>query len=197
MKPKNLLNVFAAFILMASTAALTTACSNEDNPTIPLEDVNKGIVINLDSIVIKPYLQMGASLANVEAYMQKNYADWTYRGNYQKGESLLIVGYIKGNQNITYAFGTTPAYSLYMSSYGFDNSEMPFPVIKAELERNGFIYKGKLNFEIPDASNIYHMFVSADGSIEAQFVLWGEGNRWSIGFQPLDENDLNYLEPVN
>ena len=34
-------------------------------------------------------------------------------------------------------------------------------------------------------------------SDEVQFARWENDNRWAIGFQPLDEDDLNYLEPVN
>lgn len=180
------------------TSAVLTACSDkDDNPVSPLEDVNKGIVINLESIVIKPYLQLGASLADVEAYMQENYADWTYTKDDQREGPTFSTRYRKDNKVILFSFYNTPVSSLRLSQYGFENSELPFPAIKAELERNGFIYQGKLNFEFPGAADVYQMFLSADSSIEVQFARWQEGNRWAIGFLPFDESDMDYLEPVN
>ena len=75
---KKYLMTLAAVLCCAMTTVVFTACSsNEDNPTFPSIDVNNGVVINLGSIVIKPYLQFGASLADVEAYMKANYPDWT------------------------------------------------------------------------------------------------------------------------
>lgn len=75
---KKYLMTLVAVLCCAMTTVVFTACSsNEDNPTFPSVDVNKGVVINLGSIVIKPYLQFGASLADVEKYMKENYPDWT------------------------------------------------------------------------------------------------------------------------
>ena len=180
------------------TMAVLTACSDkDDNPVIPSEDVNKGIVINLGSIVIKPYMQLGASLADVEAYMKKNYADWTYTKDDQREGPTFSTRYRKDNKVVLFSFYNTLVGSLRLTEYGFENSEIPFPTIKAELERNGFIYQGKLNFEFPGAADVFQMFLSADQSIEVQYARWEEDNRWGIGFQNLDEDDLNYLEPVN
>ena len=148
-------------------------------------------------MVIKPYMLFGASLADVEAYMQENYADWTCTTDDPREGPVFTTNYRKDNKVIVFSFYNTTVGSLRMSEYGFENSELPFPAIKAELERNGFIYQGKLNFEFPGAADVYQMFLSADSSIEVQFARWEEENRWGIGFQPLDEDDLNYLEPVN
>ena len=189
---------FAAVLCCAMTMAVMTACSDkDDDPVIPSEDVNKGIAINLGSIVIKPYMQYGTSLADVEAYMQKNYGDWTYTKDDQQEGQIFYTKYRKDNEVISYAFYNTPAGSLRLSTYGFENTDISFSEIKAELERNGFIYQGKLNFEFPTAADVYQLFLSADRSIEVQFARWENDNRWAIGFQPLDEDDLNYLEPVN
>jgi hypothetical protein len=189
---------FTAVLCCAMTMAVLTACSdNDDDPVIPSENVNKGIVINLGSIVIKPYMLFGASLADVEAYMQKNYGDWAYTKEDQQEGQIFYTRYRNGNKVISYAFNNTPAGSLRLATYGFENTEISFPEIKAELERNGFIYQGKLNFEFPTAADEYQLFLSADRCIEVQFARWENDNRWAIGFQPLDEDDLNYLEPVN
>ena len=192
---RKILIALTAILCCAMTAAVLTACSDkDDNPIIPSEDVNKGIVINIGSIVIKPYLQFGTSLADVEAYMQKNYANRTYTKEDQGEGPTFTERYIIDNKIILFSFYNTPVGSLRLSQYGFENSEIPFSTIKAELERNGFIYQGKLNFEIPGAADVYQMFLSADKSIEVQFARWEESNRWCIGFQLFDEDDMNYLE---
>lgn len=186
-----------AVLCCAMTAAVLTACSDDNNLVFSSADVNKGIVINLGSNVIKPYLQFGASLADVEAYMQENYADWTYTKDDQREGPTFTTQYRKENNVMVFFFYNTTVGSLRSAEYGFENSEISFSAIKAELERNGFIYQGKLNFEFPGAADVYQMFLSADNSIEVQFARWEEDNRWGIGFQPLDEDDMNYLEPVN
>lgn len=189
---------FAAVLCCAMTMAVLTACSdNDDDPVILSENVNKGVVINLGSIVIKPYMLFGALLPDVEAYMQKNYADWAYTNEGQQEGQIFYTRYRNGNKVISYAFNNTPAGSLRLATYGFENTDISFPEIEAELERNGFIYQGKLNFEFPTAADEYQLFLTADRSIEVQFARWENDNRWAIGFQPLDEDDLNYLEPVN
>ena len=163
-----------------------------------LEPINKGVVINLGSIVIKPYLQFGALQADVEAYMQENFADWTCTKSDQQERSFFPIRYRKDNRIIVFAFDNALVGSLRMATYGFENSEMSFPAIKAELERNGFIYQGKLNYhDIPDIADVYQMFLSADKSLEVQFVRWEQSNKWALGFQTFDENDLNYLETEN
>ena len=186
-----------AVLCCAMTAAVLTACSDDNNLVISSADVNKGIVINLGSNVIKPYLKFGASLADVEAYMQENYADWTYTKDDQREGPTFTAQYRKENNVMVFFFYNTTVGSLRLAEYGFENLEISFSAIKAELERNGFIYQGKLNFEFPGAADVYQMFLSADNSIEVQFARWEEDNKWGIGFQPLDEDDMNYLEPVN
>lgn len=194
---KKIFMVLTAVLCCAMTAAVLTACSDDDNLVIPSADVNKGIVINLDSIVIKPYLQFGASLADVEAYMQKNYADWAYTKEDQREGPIYSIKYNKDNQDIIFAFDNAPVLNLRLTTYVFKNSEISFSAIRAELERKGFIYQGKLNYELPNAADVYQMFLPADSSIEVQFASWEQSNTWAIGFQTFDESDLNYLEPVN
>lgn len=65
---KKLLMTAAAIMLLMTLSVQTTSCSKE---TDTME-----IVINLDSIVIKPYVKFGAPLADVKAYMAQNFADY-------------------------------------------------------------------------------------------------------------------------
>ena len=191
----------AAVLCCAMTTVVFTACSsNEDNPTFPSIDVNNGVVINLGSIVIKPYLQFGASLADVEKYMKENYADWTDNNPnalneyQQQGGSTWKKTYTKDNMTIKYLFGNASGGSLLLVSYGF-NSPISLPAVKAELERNGFTYEGVLKFDDYDA-DVCNLFLSADKTIETQLSYWAkDGGSWSISFQNLDEYDLQFLVP--
>ena len=110
--------VLTIVLCCVMTTAVLTACSDkDDNPAIPSADVNKGIVINLGSIVIKPYMLFGASLAEVEAYMQENYADWTYTTDDQREGPTFTTRYRKDNKVMVFAFNNTPVGSLRLSEY--------------------------------------------------------------------------------
>ena len=58
----------AAITLLMTMVMPMTSCTKETDTT--------AIVINLDSIVIKPYLNFGTPLADAEKYMAENYADY-------------------------------------------------------------------------------------------------------------------------
>ena len=198
---KNFMTL-AAVLCCAMTMALFSACLNDnnDNPTVPSGGVNKGIVIDLNSTVIKPYLQFGASLADVEKYMKENYPDWTdndpdaLNEYQQQGGTTWKKTYTKNNSTIKYLFGNDTGGSLLLVSYGF-NSPISLPAVKTELERNGFTYEGILKFDDYDA-DICNLFLSADKTIEAQLSYWAkDGGSWSLSFQNLDENDLQFLVP--
>ena len=61
---RKILMVAAALTLLMTMVVPITSCTKEKD--------NKEIVINLDSIVIKPYLKFGTPLADVEKYMAEN-----------------------------------------------------------------------------------------------------------------------------
>ena len=185
----------AAVLCCAMTTVVFTACSNEDNPTFPSIDVNNGVVINLGDIVIKPYLQFGASLADVEKYMFQNYADYKAKDT-EALQSITInnvihyiTEYFNGKRSIGLSFANADGTNLEVISYNYFLSTSLEPIM-AELERNGFVYKGELDL----APDICHMYLSSDGTIEVMLSSWEkDGGYWSISFQPFDENDLNYL----
>lgn len=200
---RKILMMLAAVLCCSMTMAVFTACSDkDDNPAIPSADVNKGIVINLGSMVIKPYMQFGASLSDVESYMKAYYVDWTDNNPnalneyQQQGGATWKKTYTKGSQTIKYLFGSSSGGKLLLCSYG-DKSSLSLADATAELERNGFKKEGVLKFDDYDA-DVCYLFLPADKSIEVQLSFWQEdGGRWSISFQLFDEDDMNYLEPVN
>ena len=192
---------FATVLCCAMTTAVLTACSNnEDNPSIPSADVNKGIVVNIGSMTIKPYMLFGSSLADVESYMKAYYADWTDSdphalSEYQQQETTTWKKiYVKGNQTITYLFLNSSGGKLALCSYG-EKSPLSLADATAELERNGFEKQGVLKFEDYDA-DVCYLFLSADKSIEVQLSSWEkDGGRWSVSFQEYDEYDMQFLFP--
>lgn len=70
--------IYFLLTALAVVCAMTvqTACTNKsDNPATYDEEM--AIVIDLDSIVIKPYMRFGASLADVGIYMTENFDDYS------------------------------------------------------------------------------------------------------------------------
>lgn len=207
---QNLTNLAAVrFVLnivfcCALTTVVFTACTvNDDNPVNPSGDVNKGIVINLGSVVIKPYMQFGASLADVEKYMNDNYAGWTdnnpdaLQQYEQQGGTTWKKLYSKDGQTIEFLFlGNSTGGKFALVSYGFDSIAL-LPNVKSELERNKFTYKGVLKFEDYNA-DLCQLFLSDDEAIEVQVSSWEkDGGSWTISFQELDKYDLQFLTPAN
>ena len=156
-------------------------------------------MINLDSIVIKPYLLFGGSLADVEAYAKNIYTGWTYTTEGWTNildESLPYwrAVYRRDNKSVQFIFDASADGRYIMVNYGYYN-EIPYSAIKAELLRNGFTYEGHLVFPGDDA-DVSYMYLSADRAIEVQYGRWDADSCWCLSFQPLDENDLNYLKSL-
>ncbi|MGX8697390.1 MAG: hypothetical protein ACSW8D_13505, partial [Prevotella sp.] len=74
---KKILMTFAA-VLCCTMTTVFTACGNQDNTvTKEMSADSTAIEINLDSIVINPYMVFGSSLADVEKYMTDNFSDYS------------------------------------------------------------------------------------------------------------------------
>ena len=67
---KNLLKF--AVIVCSTMTSLLIACGNKSNNPAESQANDSTLVINLDSIVIKPYMAFGSSLADVEKFMNEN-----------------------------------------------------------------------------------------------------------------------------
>lgn len=187
---RKLLMAAAAIMLLMTLSVQTTSCSKE---TDTME-----IVINLDSIVIKPYVKFGAPLADVKAYMAQNFADYPEEHpdslEYIEldGGELWSKYYMKEDRWISFFFTDAEGKDLTMVSYDFF-----FPIqieaVMAELERNGFTNKGEVEFE-NDNSDLSFLFLSPDESIEAMPFYWEkDGGSWAITFQPTNDFDLQHL----
>ena len=187
---KKILMAAAAITLLMTMVMPMTSCTKETDTT--------AIVINLDSIVIKPYLNFGTPLADAEKYMAENYADYVAENpnslEYVEldGGGLWYKLYKKGNCWISFFFVDADGKDLTMVDYDFF-FPIQFEAVMAELERNGFTNKGVVEFE-NDNSDLSYLFLSPDESIEAMPFYWEkDGGSWAITFQPTNDFDLEHL----
>ena len=187
---KKILMAVAVITLLMTMVMPMTSCTKETDTT--------AIVINLDSIVIKPYLNFGTPLADAEKYMAENYADYVAENpnslEYVEldGGGLWYKLYKKGNCWISFFFVDADGKDLTMVDYDFF-FPIQFEAVMAELERNGFTNKGMVEFE-NDNSDLSYLFLSPDESIEAMPFYWEkDGGSWAITFQPTNDFDLEHL----
>lgn len=190
----------AAVVCCAMMTIVQTSCTSyEDNPVTPSADYNNGVVLNLDGVELKPYIQFGASLDDVEKYVKANHPEWKQKEQdglqYSDGETtdMWVRSYgVNDDEFIMFSFNDEVGTNLRIVSY-FYNRPIAFKPVMDELERNGYAIQGVL--QLPDdPSDVAYMFLSADKSIEAQF-LYSHLGSFGVSFQPTDQNDFNYLVP--
>lgn len=197
---RKIMMAAAALCCMTVMTVTTTSCTNKNNQTATSEENTEtaAIVINLDSIVINPYVQFGSSLDDVQKYMAGNFADYSDQNPDSlvhieiDGGTLWSKCYKKGKREISFFFVDADGKDFTMVSYDFFFS-MPLETVMAELERNGFTNKGEIRFDSynPD---ITYLFLSPDESIEAMPSYWEkDGGSWAISFQPINDFDLQHL----
>ena len=180
------------------TTTMLTACGSKSNNQSQEQGETSELVINLDSIVIKPYLAFGSSLADVEKFMSENYADWEVKNPdslecFPNGEEQSWGrSYGKGTHGMEFDFNDARGSHLTIVSYDFF-FPTPLEPVMADLERLGFENKGEVRFDDFNADLTY-LFLSADGKLEVQVSSWEkDGGSWSISFQPTDEGDFEHL----
>lgn len=194
---KNLLK-FTVIVCSAMTCLLTACVSKSDTPAQSQED-GSALVIDLDSIVIEPYMEFGVSLADVEKYMNENYADWEVKNPdslecFEQEETgyLWSRSYVNGKNEMSFYFKDADATNLVLVSYDYF-FPMPLEPIMAELEKLGFENKGEVKFDDFNA-DITYLYLSSDEKYEVQLSSWEkDGGSWAITFQLTDKNDLNHL----
>lgn len=196
---KKIIMTLAAVLCCAVTITLLTACGNKKNAAMTDTQVDStALIINLDSIVIKPYMAFGSSLADVEKYMNENYADWEVQNPdtldllESKDGNLWGRYYTKGKLKMGFHFNDADATNLTIVSHDF-YFPMSLEPVMAELERLGFENRGELKYDDFNADIVY-MYLSADEKYEVQVCSWKkDGGSWAISFQPTDEKDFKYL----
>jgi hypothetical protein len=188
--------IFLAVLLcsIATTIALT-GCGPKVNDDLTIMDTAT-VVIDLDSIVLRPFLPWDAMVEDLERHMQTNCSDWEIENPdslvYDKGTGRWKRTFIKGNLTNTYYFEDEKGNYLKYVAFAYYGS-MPFSPVAAEIERNGFVAQGEMRFPGYDAKLCY-LYLSQSGALEVQAACWEDG-AWVITFQPTDKDDFKYLVP--
>ena len=190
MKGYTLFKAAATATIVAALFTLVAACGKDDNADSLVFNFTDGG----QTYVLKPYIQWGASLADVEDYMQKNYADWvdTTDGTlvYYDGMGKWYKTYMCGAFMTRYYFSHPDGRDLEFTEYVYFGTT-GLDAICVEVVRNGFIYQGELRY--PDYNaQVCYMYLSSDRALEVQTAGWEDGS-WSLDFQPTDSADFQYL----
>ena len=191
---KKMMMAVVACCAMIST--VLTACNNAEKPVASVEQTE--LLIDLDSIMIVPYMAFGASLDEVEKHMEMVHDDYKVEQTdslvcyEEEGTTTYGRCYERGNRQIRFGFDDAEGSSLAYTSYDYF-----FPVrlesIMTELEKKGFEDKGEVKFD-DDNADICYLFLSADEKTEVLLSKCERnGGSWAICFQPTDINDLNHI----
>lgn len=189
---KKILYLTVLLYAMASGMFLSS-CKNKPNDDLTIMDTTT-IVIDLDSVVLRPFLPWDAMVEDLERHMEMNCSDWGIENpdslEYDAGTGRWKRTFFKGNLRNTYYFEDAKGnYLKYVTFIYYGN--MPFEPIKEEVERNGFLLQGEMDYPGND-SKVCYMYLSHSGVLEAQLAGWEDGS-WVLSFQPTDEEDFKYL----
>jgi hypothetical protein len=186
------------FLYATLCCAITvfTACNNRASFA---PDDKAEFVINLDSVVIRPYLGFGSSLTGVREYIERYYPGYTTSDGdsleaiKQIGGTIYRKLYKNGKSELSFYFIDKDGNNLTLCSYDYF-FPMSLEPVKAQLLSNGFSYKGTISYEDFN-SDITYLYLSADNELEVQLSYWyKDGGIWAISFQPTDENDLKIVQ---
>lgn len=152
------------------------------------------IIIDLDSIVLYPFLPWDSMVEDLDRHMEITCGDWDIANpdslDYDAGTKSWKRTFHKGDLWNTYYFADAKGNCLRFVTFLYYGS-MPFQPLLDEIERNGFIYQGELRFPNYDCK-VCNLYLSPSGALEVQVAGWEDGS-WVISFQPTDEEDFKYL----
>lgn len=193
---KKVLILFTLFFCFVASVVLT-GCGPKVNDELTIMDTAT-IVIDLDSIVLRPFLPWDAMVEDLERHMQTNCSDWKVENPdslvFDEGTGKWKQIFYKDNLQNLYYFEDAKGNFLKHVSFIYYGS-MPFEPVVSEIERNGFIFQGEMDFPGND-SKICNLYLSPSGALEVQAACWKEGT-WVITFQPTDVEDFKYLIKKN
>lgn len=199
----NKKNIFdAALTLMCAIVFSVCIGSCEKNDVDNQDDANS-LVLNIDtngvSMTLKPYINWGTSLTDVNEYMAKNYPDYKLCDDGELAldsvNNIWYMGYQPENGDsvsVIFYFQEESGNDLVMTVYHF-HTYTNVNTVRNELKRSGLNYKGLINAD-SNQTFINYVYLSADETLEAQLVQDNRGRSfWGISFQVTDKADLNYL----
>lgn len=145
---------------------------------------------------IYPYLKFGASIDEVRAHIKANDESWICNGMYQSefsGREIWSDLYFIGYNCAEYLYNTEDGKDMFFVQYYYDGSTISSDVMVPQLAEMGFTYVGLAIFpESPEDK--FFLYLSEDGKVEAQRVVWGDGG-WAISFQLTDPEDFKHIIP--
>lgn len=184
--------LLAALLCCIFTTLVTTGCKQKPNDDFVMDTAT--VIIDLDSIVLYPFLPWDAMLADLKIHLDEKYADWTIENldslTYDEGTQRWKMSVVRGNIQNLYYFADKEGNYLKYVSFLYKGS-MPLEPVKDEILRNGFIFKGKMDFPGNDSKEC-DLYLSPSGALEVQIAGWEDGS-WILTFQPTDETDFQYL----
>lgn len=199
MKAKNIfLTALTAFCVIAITSF--SSCSNQEDPPPPPPIPTLKITVEAQgtTYILEPFTEWTSNLTDIENYMSKNYPTWSdeFDGDLKADKYLPDTWnryFRNGNMHNVYLFADNKGVEYVLVAYTYYGSTY-IKNIQKQLTDFGYVYKGKLQTNQIGAKES-HLYISADGKTEAQITTWEtDGGRWSLSFQPFDEDDLQYLE---
>ena len=183
----------AALLSCIMTAFIITGCKQKPNDDYTVMDTAQ-VIIDLDSIVLYPFLPWDAMLADLKIHLDENYADWTIENLdsliYDEGTRRWKMSVIRDNVQNLYYFADKEGNYLKYVSFLYKGS-MPLEPLKSEILRNGFICQGNMDFPGNDSKECI-LYLSPSGALEVQVAGWEDGS-WILTFQPTDETDFQYV----
>jgi len=185
--------LIAAFICSTMATIGLTGCHGSTNDDVVIMDTTT-VVIDLDSIVLHPFLPWDAMLADLMIHLKDKYTDWTIKNTdslvYDEGTERWKLILVQSNIQNLYYFADKEGNYLKFVSFLYTGS-MPLEPLKAEIERNGFIFQGFMDFPGNDSKEC-GLYLSPSGALEVQVAGWEDGS-WILTFQPTDEDDFKFL----
>ena len=151
---------------------------------------------NADPYATKPCMAFGSTMDDMIAFMKTNYGWWINDMPDKQTElddmlGLWKITFSNGNAVIRYHFETQDGQKMVMSNFDYMDTKISVDVMKAQLVKEGYNYKGYL--KSPWYTDIInYVYMPDDESLEIQITDWGNG-KWSIGYQLPDPNDLKNL----
>lgn len=175
------------------TALSVSGCRAKPNDGNSMIDTTT-VVIDLDSIVLRPFLPWGAMVADLDNHMKINCSEWTMENAdtlvYDEGTKKWKRTFLWGRLWNSYYFADAKGDFLKHVTYIYFGS-MPLEPVVAEVERNGFILQGEMDFPGNDSEHCY-LYLSQSGLLEVQLAGWKDGV-WCLTFQPTDPEDMKLL----
>ena len=193
-------SLHAALIMMCVIAFSVSLGSCEKNDADQIDD-EYSLSLNVDTngvnFTIRPLLDWGATVADVEKYMAKNYPSWEVEDDGKLVYDSTVVSWLKSyscNDIYMYFFFKDEAGNgfcmIEFDFYGKNNIKQ----LQDECVRLGLKYKGLLYWEEVPYLLSYH-YLSADEKLEVNlfFENFDDEDYWGISFQSLDKDDQNHL----